>query len=78
MPGYIFGCLAGLGASLIPAHYKNSGSRSFVMGANGFMQHPEVEGMSAEDYDYLISNPYDCLLERVIPACIQTLISVIR
>ncbi|MDI9462375.1 MAG: hypothetical protein QM368_02020 [Bacillota bacterium] len=31
------------------------------------MQHPEVEGMPAEDYDYLISNPYDCLLERVIP-----------
>jgi hypothetical protein len=37
------------------------------MASSGFAQHPEVSGMEAEDYDYLIENPVDCILERVIP-----------
>lgn len=47
--------------------YQPLESQSFVMGSNGFFQHPEVIGMLAEEYDYLIEKPYDCLLERVIP-----------
>lgn len=50
-----------------PMVYQILGSQSFVMGANGFVQHPEVVGMPAEDYDYLIEDPYACILERVIP-----------
>ncbi|MCR3923483.1 MAG: uroporphyrinogen decarboxylase, partial [Firmicutes bacterium] len=50
-----------------PAHYQILESQSFVMGSNGFIQHPEVIGMLPEEYEYLIENPYECLLERVIP-----------
>ncbi|WP_423055610.1 uroporphyrinogen decarboxylase family protein [Acetobacterium carbinolicum] len=50
-----------------PALYTPLKAQSFVMGSNGFMQHPEVMGMEADEYDYLIEKPYDCLIEKVIP-----------
>lgn len=50
-----------------PALYTSLKAKSFVMGSNGFMQHPEVIGMLQEEYDFLIEKPYDCLLEKVIP-----------
>lgn len=55
------------GSLRFPSFYEVLQSQSFVMGSNGFIQHPEVVGMEPEDYDYLIEKPYDCLLERVIP-----------
>src|SRR5699024_5797697 len=48
-------------------------SKSFVMGSNGFMQHPEVMGLLEEEYDELIENPYDCLLEKVVPRLYKAL-----
>lgn len=60
-------CPANFHSTRYPSHYEITGSISFKMSENGFVQHPEVSGMTAEDYDYLISNPLDCLLERVIP-----------
>ena len=50
-----------------PLFYQILESQSFVMGAGGFVQHPEVVGMTAEDYDYLVEDAYACLLERVVP-----------
>lgn len=55
------------GSLRYPSYYQVLESQSFVMGSNGFIQHPEVVGMLPEDYDYLIEKPYDCLLERVLP-----------
>ncbi|AKL96840.1 putative uroporphyrinogen-III decarboxylase [Clostridium aceticum] len=55
------------GSLRYPSFYQTLESQSFVMGSNGFFQHPEVEGMLPEEYDYLIEKPYDCLLEKVIP-----------
>lgn len=55
------------GSIRYPSFYQILASQSFVMGSNGFLQHPEVVGMLAEDYDYLIEKPLDCLLERVLP-----------
>ncbi|MEY7999108.1 uroporphyrinogen decarboxylase family protein [Clostridium sp. Mt-5] len=55
------------GSLRYPSFYQALESQSFVMGSNGFIQHPEVTGMLPEDYDYLIEKPYDCLIERVIP-----------
>jgi len=55
------------GSFRFPSFYQLLKSQSFQMASNGFIQHPEVVGMLPEDYDYLIENPYDCLLERVIP-----------
>ncbi len=54
-------------AGRLPGHYTMSGSQSFVQGAKGFVQHPEVVGMYEEDYDFLIERPLDCLVERVLP-----------
>lgn len=50
-----------------PAHHYFLGSRSFTMGSQGTMQHPEVSAMEPEDYDDFIKNPYDCILEKVFP-----------
>lgn len=50
-----------------PMVYQLLRSQSFKMGASGFVQHPEVVGMLSEDYDYLIEDPYSCMLERIIP-----------
>ncbi|MCR4431048.1 MAG: uroporphyrinogen decarboxylase [Tepidanaerobacteraceae bacterium] len=56
-----------IGSFRYPSFYQLLKSQSFQMASNGFIQHPEVIGMLPEDYDYLIENPYDCLLERIIP-----------
>ncbi|MBB6217331.1 hypothetical protein HNQ80_003450 [Anaerosolibacter carboniphilus] len=56
-----------IGSFRYPSFYQALESQSFVMGSNGFFQHPEVVGMLEEEYDYLIEKPYDCLLEKVIP-----------
>jgi len=55
------------GAFRTPSYYEILKSQSFVMGSNGFIQHPEVEGMLPEEYDDLIENPYDCIIEKIIP-----------
>lgn len=50
-----------------PGFYQILGSQSFVMGNKGFVQHPEVIGMEAEEFKELIADPYAFLLEKVIP-----------
>ena len=50
-----------------PAHLQLMGAKTFVMGSNGYIQHPEVHGMEVSDYDDFIKNPYDCVLEKVLP-----------
>jgi hypothetical protein len=50
-----------------PSVFKILGSKNFVMGSNGFLQHPEVEGLAVEDYDAMIASPYDCIIEKVLP-----------
>ncbi|SNS15729.1 hypothetical protein SAMN05446037_100532 [Anaerovirgula multivorans] len=56
-----------IGFSRYPAHLQILGSRAFVMGSSGFIQHPGVAGMEAIEYDELIKNPYDCIMEKVLP-----------
>ncbi len=51
----------------MPSFYKILGSRNFVMGSNGFLQHPEVEGLKVEEYDDFIASPYNCIVEKVLP-----------
>lgn len=59
---------------VVPVHparpaplYKLLGAKNWVMGSNGFLQHPEVEGLALEDYDYFIESPLNCLVERILP-----------
>lgn len=50
-----------------PALYKTLGAKNWVVGSNGFMQHPEVEGLHVDEYDDLIENPFNCIMEKVLP-----------
>lgn len=56
-----------MGSFRYPSFYQLLKSRSFKMASNGYIQHAEVAGMDSEDYDYLIENPYDCIVERILP-----------
>ncbi|KJR49256.1 Uroporphyrinogen-III decarboxylase [Desulfosporosinus sp. I2] len=55
------------GSIRIPSHYQLLGSTPIVMSSSGFMQHPEVVGLLAEEYDEFIASPYDCIVEKVLP-----------
>ncbi|AFM41743.1 Uroporphyrinogen decarboxylase (URO-D) [Desulfosporosinus acidiphilus SJ4] len=55
------------GSIRIPSHYQLLGSKPIVMSSSGFMQHPEVVGLLAEEYDQFISSPYDCIIETILP-----------
>lgn len=60
--------VAGAGNSTrLPGFYQLLGSSNFVMGANGYMQHPEGRSMEANEYETLIADPLAFLLERAIP-----------
>jgi hypothetical protein len=50
-----------------PLLYKTLGARNFIMSSNGFMQHPEIHGLEADEYDEFINSPYDCMLEKILP-----------
>ncbi|SNS06739.1 Uroporphyrinogen decarboxylase (URO-D) [Anaerovirgula multivorans] len=50
-----------------PIFYKLLGARNFVMSSGGFMQHPEIHGLEAEEYDDFIASPYDCIMEKILP-----------
>ncbi|MDO4287572.1 MAG: uroporphyrinogen decarboxylase family protein [Eubacterium sp.] len=50
-----------------PMMYQLLGSQSFVMGKNGYVQHPEVSGMHEDEYGELIADPFTFLMDKVIP-----------
>jgi hypothetical protein len=50
-----------------PALYRQLGAKNWVMGSNGFLQHPEVEGLKMDEYDDFIASPFDCIVEKVLP-----------
>ncbi|MCL6477752.1 MAG: uroporphyrinogen decarboxylase [Peptococcaceae bacterium] len=50
-----------------PSVYRILGARNWAMSSNGFLQHPEVEGLAQEEYDYFIASPFDCIVEKVLP-----------
>ncbi len=39
----------------------------FVMSKTGFVQHPEVCGFEAEEYDEFIKNPHEFMIDKIIP-----------
>ncbi|MCR3923352.1 MAG: uroporphyrinogen decarboxylase [Firmicutes bacterium] len=56
-----------------PALYKTLGAKNWVMGSQGFLQHPEVEGLAVEEYDEFIASPYNCIVEKVLPRLYEEL-----
>lgn len=54
-------------SSRLPSFYKILGAKNYVMGSDGFMQHPDVHGMDPEDYDALIEDPIAVCWEKVLP-----------
>jgi hypothetical protein len=50
-----------------PSYYKILGARNFIMSSSGFLQHPEINGLEAEEYDEFIESPYNCIMEKILP-----------
>lgn len=50
-----------------PGMYTTIGSQNFVPNKDGFMQHPEVCGMLATEYEELIKDPFKTLVDKVLP-----------
>lgn len=57
----------------LPQMYKILGARNFRMGADGFLQHPEVRGMEVEDYDDFIKDPMKTLWDTILPRIYENL-----
>lgn len=51
----------------IPTLYKLLGAKNFIMGSDGFIQHPNVLGLEVEDYDDFIADPYKTIWDKVFP-----------
>lgn len=57
----------------LPAVYQIMGAKNWALASNGSIQHPEIETMRAEDYDELISAPYDTLVKKFLPRICENL-----
>ncbi len=56
-----------------PQLYKTLGAQNFQMDSNGFIQHPEVQGMHEEDYDAFIADPMKTLWDTILPRIYKNL-----
>jgi hypothetical protein len=56
-----------------PPVYQLLGAKNWILASNGAVQHPEIETMLVEDYDDLIANPYDVIVERLLPRVCKAL-----
>lgn len=53
--------------------YNILGAINFVMSSEGQLQHPEVRGMEADEYDELIADPYKFTHDKVLPRLYKNL-----
>lgn len=53
--------------------YRELGSVNFVENQNGYVQHPEVVGLQADEYDELIADPWKCIVGKVLPRLYRNL-----
>ncbi|NTW71771.1 MAG: hypothetical protein HGA49_05955 [Eubacteriaceae bacterium] len=61
-------CDAGGNMPRFPLIYKTNGSKAYVPRAeDDFVQHPDVSGLLAEEYDEYIADPFKCIVDTVIP-----------
>lgn len=56
--------------------YKILGAKHFVMGTDGFLQHPEIAAMEPKEYDVLIAEPYQFYGTALSQDCILSWISL--
>jgi hypothetical protein len=47
--------------------YNILGAVNFVLGSSGQIQHPEVKGMEADEYEELIADPYKFIHDKLLP-----------
>ena len=50
----------------LPLFTQLTGCRGSVMSATGFMQHPEITTMEAEEYDEFIADPYAFIVDKIL------------
>ena len=53
---------------LQPQRSDSLGSRLWVQNRhNGYMQHPEISAMEADEYEMLIEDPMYCIVSKILP-----------
>lgn len=62
----VFTDIVPVASTIVPYPYQVLKSRSYVM-SDGFMQHPEVHGLEADEYDAFIASPVDVIIEKILP-----------
>ena len=60
----------------MPHLYKMLEAINFVMGTDGFIQHPEVQGLKDDEYDDFIADPIKTLWDKVLPRLYLSLIHI--
>ncbi|MFZ7132514.1 MAG: uroporphyrinogen decarboxylase [Eubacteriales bacterium] len=55
------------GSRRFAAFYMLTNSNYFRMSSAGFLQHPEIVPMKVDEYKELNNNPYDFLVEKILP-----------
>ena len=58
---------SGNGTVRIASYFSILNSEAFKMVGTGFIQHPEVSSMSADEYDEFIADPYKFIVDKAIP-----------
>ncbi|MEG2286118.1 MAG: uroporphyrinogen decarboxylase, partial [Eubacterium sp.] len=56
-----------------PVFYEILGAKGIVMSKTGTMQHPEIYCLEVEEYDEFISDPYKCIVEKLMPRMFSAL-----
>ena len=62
-----------MGGADSAAYNEALGSTVYRMGASGFLQHPNVVGMFADEYDAFIEDPFALIVETIVPRMYKNL-----
>ena len=57
----------------LPLEFQVTGSANSMQSSSGTIQHPEFEGMRADDYDAFIEDPVTTLIEVIHPRVLKSL-----
>lgn len=62
-----------MGGADCATYHQSLGSTVYLMGADGFLQHPNAVGMYEEDYDAFIADPLATMVDTIVPRLYKNL-----
>lgn len=70
---HVFTDTVPVGSVVMPYPYQVLQARSYKISEIGFMQHPEIAGMEPDLYEKFIKDPYNVILENILPTLFPAL-----